>query len=496
MILVSIIIFILIIILIIVFYMLSSENYSNLNCPWIFKEGEMLKYKTYNKGCTIMDFSSVGYMNGEQSIPLINYPNAAILYPNNTDDTDNIQNAINNNNLVLLSEGIFIVNRQLNILKSNVVLRGAGRNKTTIRTNNKTPFNFINIAASIVPEKIRENKVTMSKIVDYVPVGSKIINVENSSKYSIGDEILVVKIITEKFINSLGMNKLTRDSKPQVWLKSGSKSYFERKIKQIDNGIITLDVPLSDDIPMDSSSYVVKYELNRINNVGLEDFRIIGLKNNAKMFVEPMYTFITIRQAENSWLKNVSGLDFIMGLTISSCRQLTVENVILYNKPGYGYSGARPFDINIEQSQQLLFLNCQAKSNNSINFATSSLTNGPNVAYGLDTRPVGDVNANEIRLVEPHHRWATGLLIDNSRGYTLNFINRRNMGSGHGWSVANSVVYNSDYVQYTIDSPPGYKNFGIGVTGENVKSTGELCDKDDGMNSLYYAQLKARLGTL
>jgi hypothetical protein len=82
---------------------------------------------------------------------------------------------------------------------------------------------------------------------------------------------------------------------------------------------------------------------------------------------------------------------------------------------------------------------------------------GPNVFYQCSA-------FDEFGSSETHHRWGNGILWDGHRG-NVAVQNRQWMGSGHGHSGANCLVWNCEgYV--TVQSPPGGAwNFAVGVHG-------------------------------
>jgi hypothetical protein len=111
--------------------------------------------------------------------------------------------------------------------------------------------------------------------------------------------------------------------------------------------------------------------------------------------------------------------------------------------------------------------------------------------------------------VEAHQRWSTGMLYDNCRvpGGGMEFRNRGEMGSGHGWAMGWGVAWNCEAKEFVIQNPPGAVNWMIGCVGENKlmprpfgkgptlpEGTKESAGARVSPESLYLAQLKQRLG--
>jgi len=129
-------------------------------------------------------------------------------------------------------------------------------------------------------------------------------------------------------------------------------------------------------------------------------------------------------------------------------------------------------------------------------YVTGARVCGPNVFYNCTTR-------NAHADIGPHHRWASGTLYDNiDTDGQINVQDRGNMGSGHGWSGANQVIWNCKAKEASVQNPwSSAKNYCIGLTG--AKYPGHFKDRPDGewegLNkpglqpaSLYQAQLKSR----
>jgi hypothetical protein len=112
--------------------------------------------------------------------------------------------------------------------------------------------------------------------------------------------------------------------------------------------------------------------------------------------------------------------------------------------------------------------------------------------------------------IQPHQRWATGLLVDNCQvpDGGIEFMNRGEMGSGHGWAIGWAVAWNCTAKNFLNQQPPGSQNWLIGCKGD-IEHKAMPFEKNnpilpDGIidsqnkpvtpQSLYLTQLKERLG--
>ena len=108
----------------------------------------------------------------------------------------------------------------------------------------------------------------------------------------------------------------------------------------------------------------------------------------------------------------------------------------------------------------MLFDRCTVSGSGLFYFSTGAKAVGPVVLLNC----AFDGNG----AIQPHQRWATGLLVDNCKVPTGNIelMNRGYLGSGHGWTIGWSVVWNSSAKSFLIQRPPGSMNWAIGCTGE------------------------------
>src|SRR5690606_19740856 len=103
----------------------------------------------------------------------------------------------------------------------------------------------------------------------------------------------------------------------------------------------------------------------------------------------------------------------------------------------------------------------------------------------------------------PHQRYSAGTLYDNvvETDY-LNVRNRYDSGTGHGWTGANMVVWNSEAKGFNVQNTPGAQNWLIGSSGP-ITNPGQYppgyIDAHNqtqilnGEDSLYRAQRNQRL---
>lgn len=481
--------------------------------PWVsLNANGKLVYLTLPRGDRIADFSYAGYRGG--GVPLPRMAVAQTVSPSGADDSTAIQHAIDlvsalplkngERGAVLLAPGTFQLSHTLTIAASGVVLRGSGISSTTLQLTGE-PHLGIALAGD-QHEKTTGRTAYIAET--YVPSGAQVITLDNASGFAPGDAIRITRVTTPQWLHFMGMDALVRDGKPEKWV--GSSIATTRRVVARQGNALTLDVPLTDSydrsfLPPEGAE-VVKVELSGgIEQVGVESLRIVAPARNVG-FSDPLFRAIGLKSVRDGWLRDLvldettEGIDFSEDTT-----RVTAEDIAVHHTTSIT-SSAKPADFSL-RGGQLLLLRASSTGNEEFYVMTGARNQGPNVV--LDSVFTGNGH------VQPHQRWATGLLVDNVRvpGGGIDLMNRGEMGSGHGWTMGWGVVWNSSAETFLIQNPPGAANWCIGCIGEQTTSAmktfgpqprGGLPPLPQGFIqspghavqpvSLYRAQLAERLG--
>jgi hypothetical protein len=472
-----------------------------------------LVYTYTSKGDRIPDFSYAGYEGGGVALPRV--PAKRTLKPSGKDDCDAIQSAIDAvsalplvngfRGAVKLAPGTYHCARTLFITASGVVLRGAGdgQSGTTIEMTG-SPHLALRIAGHLQQTDLGAGTYITDA---YVPAGTSVIHVADAANLHPGDLLLIRKPVTQSWIRFMGMDNISRNGRPEHWIRA---PYLDvrRRIAALDGNTITLTVPLMDDYDArffdGGHALVSKIELSGpLSQVGVEDLRFVAPARRIALG-EPAFGGIAIRDVVDSWLRSVALLDTTNGISINSgSERMTILQCSVVQQVAVT-SHAKPADFACNGSQ-ILFDRCTGSGDSTFYIVTQAGQQGPVVA--LDCRFLGN------GAIEPHQRWSTGLLIDNCSvpGGGIDLMNRGEMGSGHGWPIGWSVVWNSSAQRFAMNQPPGSYIWSIGNRGEQTNPAFPIFDGGppraplppatvDSPNhpvqprSLYLAQLKQRLG--
>jgi len=469
-------------------------------CPtskWVYYNSSgNLTYKTLDaQGDKIMDFSTAGYEQG--LVPIPTAPVEATVSPSGADDTANIQAAINtvsgmpsdsNTGLrgaVLLQAGSYTVSGSLTIAASGVVLRGSGNgpssssNTVITMTQAVTPYPLVIRGTSGTSPTFVGTPTAITDT--YVPAGTLTVDVASTAGLSVGSTVIITRPVTEAWINFMGMTAadlgtICGDS-PCNWIDVGSRGLItDRTITAINGKQITLDAPMSDSI---NSSYcgvdgatLQPYAFSgRISQVGVEDFSVIApVPPNNLVPPTPTYQLVVSYSVLNAWARNLSAQDTLQSVDVENySKQVTVSNVAITHTVTQT-EDAKFEEFYVSRGTQVLMDTVSDIADNMFFFSTSSETQGPNVLRN------GSFQGNIS--IEPHQRWATGLLIENTTvgaitGSTqgnINLWDRGDYGTGQGWAIGWGVVWNSTANGFIIQRPPGSENWCIGCVGAQEKS--------------------------
>jgi hypothetical protein len=471
-----------------------------------------LVYAHSPKGDRIPDFSSAGYRGGGIALPSVRVQRT--VSPSAHDDTAAIQKAIDEVSVmplqggfrgaVQLAPGTFHCAQTISIANSGVVLRGAGlgKNGTTILMTG-SPHLALNIAGNLQQTSAGVD----TTIVDaYVPAGASIIHVADAASLHPGDLLLIRKPVTAAWIHFMGMDNLQRPGREEHWIGSDHLD-ARRRIAAISGNAIMLEIPLMDSYDTNffdgAHAEVRKIDLTgQITHVGVEDLRIVAPKRSIA-FGDPAFDGLVMQNTADSWVQSVAMEETTNGMRIDKgAERITVLKCdVTQHVPVI--SPALPCDY-CTNGSQILFDRCTGSGNHTIYFATESRQQGPVVV--LHCRFQGDA------FIQPHQRWSTGLLVDNCEvpDGSIDFMNRGEMGTGHGWTIGWAVAWNNTARAFGMNQPPGSAIWSIGNRGQEVDplfptfdgSTRppldpaiiESKDKPVQPQSLYLEQLKERLG--
>lgn len=456
----------------------------------------------------IPDFSYAGYRQGGVAIPDLAERVRVPVMPG--DSTARIQAAIDqvsalqpnkhgHRGAVVLDRGFYRVDGTIYIRASGVVLRGQGQHPdgTNIVSGMKIKGTVIQLESK---NKVITFPETVTPIRDiYAGTGSRAFFVNNGSHFKVGDTILIYRTPNDEWIQDLDMNNISRypnaRADVQDWKASDYQISHERKITYRNGGHINIDIPLVD--PIDSKyggGFIAKIDKSAayVEEVGVEDLRIISGYLNTRD-EDHAWNAIRLQSVQNGWVRRVTAQNFAYATVyVSKSNFVTVEDSASLN-PVSVIDGGKRYSFNISDSGLGVLFQRVYSDSGRHSFVTGAKVRGPHA--WVDSMVV-NAKADD----GPHHRWATGLLFDNTKSNEVAVQNRGPSGTGHGWSGAQVMFWRNTVNTFILQAAPGSMSWAVGVEGKSVagldspvKAYGIVKGTTDAQpRSLYFQQLKDR----
>jgi hypothetical protein len=457
-----------------------------------------LAYDLDARGNRVPDFSTCGYAGADKEIPAA--PVRVVVAPVAGDETARIQQAIDfvaamspdTNGLrgaVLLLKGRHEISGGLLITNSGVVLRGQGAsdNGTILVGTGLDRRTLIRVLG----KNDRATKSDGGWIIadDFVPVGTKILRLKNSSGIKTGDTVRVIRPSTKEWIEKLNAADFG-GGEGGGWHPGSHDIVWNRVVKSVEGNSITLDAPITTALETNfGGGRVETFSWSgRISNVGAENLQLESAFDAGNPKDENHSWFgITMENTADAWVRQVMFKHFA-GSAVAlyeSCQRVSVEDCLSL-APVSEIGGYRRHTF-FTMGQQTLFLRCFAEHGRH-DFSVGHCAAGPNAFVQCEAvGALADSGALES--------WSSGTLFDNVRvdGNAISIGYRAGNNAGIGWAAANSVLWNCSAAIIRCWNPPGAQNWSFGswagFEGDGVWRNSNGFMKPE---SLYAAQLAER----
>lgn len=432
----------------------------------------------------ILDFSNVGYHGRGIALLPDNVANQVVISPIAGDDTAHIQAAINQvsalpigpegyRGAVLLQPGTYDIGSQLEIRASGVVLRGNGNN-TVLHGRNPLSGSGTPNQRPLIRIQGNGNRVsigsTLSMIDKVVPTGATSFRVNNTVGFAVGDTVRIERPSTQQWINAIGM-----DNPPggdDGWVPGTMNLRYDRTITRIEGNRIFLDAPLANSFELQYGGGTIrKYSWEgAIQNIGVENLR--GDSDfDSPTDEDHAWDFISIGDSQNAnraqhvWVRDVEVAHFGGSAVVANpgSKWVTVANVSSHD-PVSQVTGERRYTFDLSGEQGFV-TESQADKGRHDFVNNSTRPAGPNVFHNSTA-------TNALNDSGPHQRWASGTLFDNIsvQGNAINVRNRGSLGTAHGWTGSNMVIWNSQADSFSVQNPPTTQNWLVGSKGTIIEN--------------------------
>lgn len=447
-----------------------------------------------------MDYSTCGYHASETTIP--NAPVVAFVEWQAGDCSTIIQQAIDQvakmkpqangiKGAILLGEGTFPINQPLRITTSGIIIRGMGRDKTTLVKHGVERGALIYIEGQ--QEKPSATADTMFVAGEKLAAGSTSFSVKPSIKdIAIGARIHIVRPSTRQWIESLKMEDFGGGLDYTGWKPTDIDIIYDRTVTAIRGNQVTIDAPITTTISEEfGGAYIIPHHpQGEIKECGIENLTLASAVNdwNAKD-EDHCWDGIFMENVRDAWVRRVNFRHFA-GSAVNLQKhtsRITVEDCMA-SEPTSEIGGWRR-NVFLTRGQQTLFQRCVSRQGIH-DFAAGYCAAGPNAFVQCE-------GEESMGFSGSIGSWAAGLLFDivNIDGNDLRYANLEQFQFGTGWNTANSMFWQCTASTIECYSPDTDNRSSAHGCWGTLTGNGEWTSSNDHVSprSLFYDQLEKRL---
>lgn len=445
-----------------------------------------------------MDYSTCGYHASEKPIPDVK--NAVYVSINGADCYERLQRAINyvaslkpdkngHRGAVLLGEGTYNISKPLRISTSGVVIRGAGRGKTTIIKHGYDRGALLYIEGGMRMTGGDTIAVAGQKTM----AGATMLTLKDASKLKKGERIRIVRPSTKEWIESLNCYDFGGGLDYTGWKPTDIDITWDRTITAINGNSITIDAPITTTLSEEygGAFAITGYNNAEISECGVENLTLMSDHNSWNPKDEDhCWDAIWADNARDCWVRCVEFKSFA-GSAVNlqkNTSRITVEDCIA-GEPVSETGGWRRC-VFLTRGQQTLIQRCVSRQGIH-DFAAGYCAAGPNAFVQCE-------GENSLGFSGSIGSWAAGLLFDivNIDGNDISFKNLEQFQFGTGWNTANSMMWQcTGSTLYCYSPDKDNRNSAHGCWG-TLTGNAEWTSSNDHVQprSLFYAQLQKRMG--
>ena len=437
------------------------------------------------------DFSYAGYAQGESSIP--NLPQKAYVTDYGatgdgvTDDTAAFQAAIDDidRGAVMIPQGLYRIEGQLRIQKSQFVLKGSGTEKTILLFPNSLTDLFGSAPqwswnGGLIEISPTDTPALLTNVVDESARGDNGLQVEDSEGIFAGE--MVILHLTDDADGSLGRHLYAEqaDGGDCSWQQPLTLR-IPLRIETVEDNQLTFTQPFRHDIRAEWSPVLKSYP--DLNQVGIESLKIqFPDVPYAGHLDEPGYNAIFMKGGVvNSWVRDVTIENSDNGiLTDTYSKWITVDGLTLEGR--YGHHG-----LNVAHTADSLFQN--------LHFA-SEWRHAMTVDHRSNGNVFKEISSDGLELAMDHHRDSPFENLFTKISSAVNLLNGGSSCAGYPGGARNTVWGHTSPLV-----PPYWKHIQTNLIGPSTIEQSLTTDREwievlDEVfpADLHKAQLHRRMG--
>lgn len=293
------------------------------------------------------DFSFAGYHRGEQPLPDVapaaNVKNFGAVGDGVADDTKAIQAALDATarGAVLVPAGRYKITDYLRITKSNLVLRGAGPDKTVFwfpqgldevhpregRTSTGSPASGYSFDGAFVTVQgdYRSQGKPLARITTVASRGARAVEVDHSAELAVGQRVLVT--LRETPTHSL-KSYLYNDDPGDIRKGKQLDTRMLLRITAIAGNRVEFDRPLRFETRAEWQPEIRRFEPT-VTESGVEGIAFVFSSMRYRgHFKENGANALELRQVNNCWIRHVAIHNGDLGINVVACGN-TITGVVI-----------------------------------------------------------------------------------------------------------------------------------------------------------------------
>lgn len=485
-----------------------------------YKHGEVappdvstLSYKTYN----IADYGAIpndGISDRAAFIALLEAMGAT-----RGADTDAIRYQMNSANAIIyFPEGEYILqgvgenNKPLRLTMNNLVIKGAGRDKTTIRmasANELARPDEMWSAPVMLELKNNGGLTELTTVSADAPKGSFSIAVASTTGIKVGDWVCLLLVDNSAELIAKELSPYPVEQTMTNLNEVGVQVYDYHQVKSISGSTLTFVEPLMHEVEAKYKWTVQKYP--HYENIGVEDLAFAGdaktdFGHHASGADDGAYKLIDFVRLTNSWMRRVNFTSVSEASSIVNCANVSVYDVHIGGKRGHAA-------IRSQASSRVFIGKVTDESDDTQNGVTTTGA-GQYHACGVSKQSLGAVIWNAQwgtdACFESHATQPRATLVDRCSGGFMSgrFGGDENQLPNHLadltiWNMNATAVAGNGQFDWWGSTKWGLKMLPptiVGFHGQNISFNAAQMKRNDSPGtvvepySLYEAQLHARLG--
>ena len=303
------------------------------------------------------DFSYVGYNYCETEIPVLNYKVFDVTLfgavPNDSkSDKEAIKKALqeaakNGEGIVYFPKGKYYINTDgdgidiIEIVSSNIVLRGEDRNNTILFFDKDLPPTDPNKLWSC-PSAIKTKTIKEDRFLTNITANAKretyTVQVEDASSLNPGDWVVLEVLNNSEDLIKYDIQPLVPDPEWTSILEKGVKVNERHQIARVNGNLITFKEPIHYDVQTKHGWKLSTFE--HLQNIGFENITFEG--NWLKEFVHHRsaqddggWSILTISDAVNSWVRDCTFKNVNNAIDFASSAACTAININIEGTIGH-----------------------------------------------------------------------------------------------------------------------------------------------------------------